>query len=251
VTLRLAARRLAVLGLAMALVGLAPDAAAAAWGTTVGAARSQSPVVDGEACSSADGITVVVDLHELGDGTTFVRCAEGAPATGLEALRLAGIDHQTTVRFPGFICRIGGRPADDPCLDAAPADAYWSYWLAARGGSWCYADRGAGGRTPPPGTVEGWSFALDRGPDGAPPRIEPPPALPGTTPSALPRADCTAGVVGPVPGGEPEPVEPAGSDEVAIDASPAGGGVPWPAVVGGALLLAVAAGAVAATRRRG
>ena len=42
-----------------------------------------------------------------------------------------------------------GQPANEPCVNASPASAYWGYWLAAPGGAWCYSTLGAGFRRSP------------------------------------------------------------------------------------------------------
>lgn len=138
-------------------------------------------------CPTASGVTVVVDFQELGGGVV-VRCAAGSPGTGFQALDDAGIPWSPTVRFPGFLCRIDGRPADQPCQSTPPTTAYWSYWNAVRGGTWCYGNFGAGNRRPPEGTVEGWSFSLDR--TSAPtPRFAPPPRVPGA-PTTMADSTC-------------------------------------------------------------
>ena len=143
-------------------------------------------------CPNATGVTVVVDFQELGGGVN-VACAPGPVASGLEAMRAAGIAYQTAQRFPGFVCRIAGQPASDPCVNTSPASAYWAYWIAAPGGSWCYSTFGAGSRRPPPGTFEGWSFALDRtAAELPPPRFDPPPVPAGAAPITLNASDCTS-----------------------------------------------------------
>ena len=142
------------------------------------------------ACAGKTGVTVVVDFQELGGGTNVV-CAPGTPSSGLDALAKAGVSYQTTQRFPGFVCRIAGKPSNDPCVNTSPASAYWAYWLAAPGGSWCYSTLGAGSRKPAPGTFEGWSFALNRTADAIPPpRFAPPPAPAGSQPAELNGNDC-------------------------------------------------------------
>lgn len=149
-----------------------------------------------EACPTADGVTVIVDFQELG-GQELVRCAPGSSASGLDALSRAGIAYQTTIRFPGFVCRIAGAPSSDPCIDTAPANAHWSYWVAQRGGSWCLSNHGAGARVPRPGTVEGWSFSLNRTQATAPPpRYAVPAAVPGAAP--LDAGDCSAATPTPI-----------------------------------------------------
>ncbi len=143
-------------------------------------------------CTDNVGITVVVDFQELGGGVN-VRCAPGAPPTGLAALDNSGISWEGTQRFPGVVCRIAGKPGPDvePCGNTPPANAYWSYWIAPRGGPWCYSTTGAGNRTPPPGTIEGWSFALTQNAvDIPPPGYDPPAPIPGGPPNPLKRSDC-------------------------------------------------------------
>lgn len=161
-------------------------------------------------CTDPTGVTVIIDFQDLGADRPFVRCASQPVTSGFSALLQAEIDYTTTVRFPGFICRIGGKPETDPCQTASPATAYWSYWIAARGGQWCYSNWGAGNRTPPPGSVEGWSFSLNRSASTSPPpRGGVPAALPGTAPGALPGNDCDPSAAAPKPSpGDPTPTTP-------------------------------------------
>ena len=170
--------------------------------TTSPAAPSQN-----QACTDNVGVTVVVDFGDLGGGVN-VRCAPGPVSSGLDAMSRAGVAYRTTLRFNGFVCRIAGQPASDPCQTASPANAYWSYWIAARGGSWCYSNFGAGSRTPPPGSIEGWSFALNRsGASTPPPRYPVPAAVAGTKPNPVPASHCT--VPAELPAQPPPPPSPA------------------------------------------
>ncbi|KAA2250994.1 hypothetical protein F0L68_38460 [Solihabitans fulvus] len=104
--------------------------------------------------SGCAGVTVVVDFASLGGGVR-TGCAEGTPASGLDALRAAGFSYAFVPRQPGFVCQINALP--NPC-NRAPVTAYWSYWHAQPGGSWAYSDTGAGGHVPPVGSVAGWAF---------------------------------------------------------------------------------------------
>ena len=129
-------------------------------------------------CPGTTGVTVVVDYQALGGGV-MVHCAAGSPATGFKALIAAGFDVEEVRNVPGFLCRIDGSPGlgRDPCINTPPAGAYWSYWHAARGGSWSSSQEGGKTRTPPVGSVDGWSFSDDGSPgDASPPRIDPPAA---------------------------------------------------------------------------
>ncbi len=156
----------ATLALAGALLALGPFAA-------VGSASPSAPTAG--ACQDETGITVVVDATAFGRGVQ-VRCAPQPVRSGFEALRRAGFSYQGTTQYPGLLCRIDGEPASDPCHGAPPPNAYWAYWHAPRGGEWTYSTSGAGGRVPPPGSVEGWAFG-----DDAQPRVDPPAAPPATT----------------------------------------------------------------------
>ena len=146
---------------------------------------------DGQYCTDADGVTVVVDLRDLDpDAGVVVRCANGPTGsgyTGFDALSDAGIDYEMPVRQPGMVCRVLGRPSTaeqlpvdgdedyvEPCVGAPPTAAYWSYWYAADGGSWQYSSAGPGNRDAIPGGFEGWSFSLNRSESTAlAPRVTP------------------------------------------------------------------------------
>lgn len=192
-TVRRALLALAVVAVVAAPValGAAPVAAAPAAPVAPAAPRwTEGP------CGPEDnaGITVVVDFQELGGGVN-VRCTDGPATDGADALDQAGISWQGVVRWGrGFVCKIAGKPGNDPCIDTPPASAYWSYWVAERGGRWCYANLGVLSRTPPPGSVEGWSFSLDhQGGTSPAPRYAPPPLAPGLTPHPLGGDDCDPG----------------------------------------------------------
>ncbi|MEO6989423.1 MAG: hypothetical protein ABI239_12355 [Aquihabitans sp.] len=173
----------------MATVGLIAAPAAASPNPDGAEARSTTPTPG--ACTTAEGVTVVIDFQELGGGS-YVRCAPNSPKTGFEALEQAGISYTTTTRSPGFLCRIAGKPADDPCRVPSPTTAYWSYWVAPSSGYWCYSNFGAGNRRPPAGTVEGWSFSLNKTSSATPPPSIAPPKLPaGVEAGSLPKKDCT------------------------------------------------------------
>ena len=167
--------------------------------STAAATPAAAQGTDG-VCTDPDGVTVVVDFQELGGGVN-VRCAAWSPGlTGFGALQGAGVNYQTAVRFPGFLCKIAGKPADDRCIDASPASAYWSYWLAPRGGQWCYSNWGAGSRLVPRGGIEAWSFSYRRtASTSPPPRLPVPAALAGAAPSPLAGNDCDARADAPKP----------------------------------------------------
>ncbi|PRY39030.1 ABC transporter substrate-binding protein [Umezawaea tangerina] len=172
-------------------------------------------------CPDAGGITVVVDFQELG-GSTIVRCASGDQATGLAALKNAGIGITGTQRWgEGFICRIEGKPAanSEACVDTPPARAYWSYWYAPNGGAWTYSDKGVLNRKPAAGGFEGWSFSLDKTETtNPPPRVAPvrPVAAPTTT-----RPPVVPPVVPVQPGAPGKPAPPTAPTGATTTTSPA------------------------------
>ena len=185
------------------------------------------------ACSTANGVTVVIDFQELGGGVS-TRCVTGQVANGFEALAAAGFSYQTALRSPGFLCKISGLPATEQCIQPSPTTAYWSYWLANRGGEWCYSTLGAGNISPLPGTVQGWSFSLNRTDSDAPaPRVSPPAALPGMTASVSVAGGCdsapSVAAASPNQAVAPIPVEPNPAAANQVVPSPA---VPNPAVAG-------------------
>jgi hypothetical protein len=209
--------------------------------------------VTGE-CADNVGITIVVDFQDLGGGVNVV-CAPGPVSSGLDALHRAGVAWEGTTRFPSFVCRIAGKPGADrePCTNTPPATAYWAYWIAPRGGPWCYSNVGAASRTPPPGTIEGWSFSLDNtGAEIPPPRFTPPGAIAGTTPNALRGGECTTPAARPqvAPSQDPtRPAAPAGvpGPEAPVDGAAAGPGAGPVPTTGAPLDPAPAAGAPEAT----
>jgi hypothetical protein len=141
------------------------------------AAPSQAAPTQASDCS---GVTVVVDFASLGGGDK-TRCAPGDPDSGVAALRGAGFEPTRAAQESGyFVCRIDGKPANDPCQRASPEDAYWSYWRAKPGGTWTFSNEGAGTSDPEPGDVEGWAFGA-----GDPPST-PPPARRKASPAAAP-----------------------------------------------------------------
>ncbi|KAA2250995.1 hypothetical protein F0L68_38465 [Solihabitans fulvus] len=163
-------------------------------------------------CADGAGVTVVVDYRSLGGGVQ-VGCAAGSPASGLDALQAAGFGYNSASRQPGFVCRIGGRPATDPCVNAAPASAYWSYWHAQPGGAWAFSDLGAAGYTPAAGSVEGWSFGSGQQPGIAAPARPAPPPPPAQPPAQPDLAAPNPGQQSPGQGNQPRPTPPAATQQ--------------------------------------
>jgi len=186
---------LPIVGSAMLLVALSLSLSTlVAWGVTPAAATVMGPVGSGP-CTTAAGVTVIVDFTALG-GAVQIRCAGDNQADGWAALQAAGFAVRDTTPAQGFVCRIGEssrmelQPTNESCIGTPPATAYWSYWHAARGSIWTYSDRGGRGRTPPPGSVDAWTFSrLDSGQTTPlPPATPVPAALTSTTTTVPPVA---------------------------------------------------------------
>lgn len=219
------------------------------------------------ACTSADGVTVVVSFGSLRGGTV-VRCVN-ASGSGLDALHAAGFSTTGTQRDgPGFVCRINGKPGDENCVNTPPTSSSWRYWYAANGGPWKYSQSGAGNRKVTQGGFEGWSFGASSTPGYAPKRsgsstgssgssdssgsagssdgsvLENPSSTGDTAlPKPKPRAQKTAAGV---PSVEATPTEELDSTSVAAEDSGSSAG-PW---VAGGILLALLIGVAATQARR-
>jgi len=175
-------------------------------------------------CSGASGVSLVVEFNQLG-GHDVRRCdAGGGGRTAARLLEDEGLPLTYVQRQPGFVCRVAGAPAQDPCVNTLPDDAYWSLWWSdGSTDSWTYATTGVDSLTVP----DGGSVALAW--DGKAGDV---------TPAAAPRA-----------GASTTPARPAASQRAT---DPADGGLPgWVAPAAFGLLLAAAAGTAVVRRRRG
>ncbi len=138
------------------------------------------------ACSDSSGVTVVVQFPDR----TEIGCAPGDPSTGYAALKAAGF----TITYAqgngaGALCKINGAPSDAVCGSMPPANAYWAYFHAQRGGAWSYSSTGGGSYNPKPGTVEGWRFGSGAAPSTPPPgAVTSPTPPPSSTPKPAPSA---------------------------------------------------------------
>ncbi|MDI6910263.1 hypothetical protein [Nocardioides sp.] len=192
--------------------------------TLVAAAYAGLPAAPASAagCASADGVTVVVDFHELGGGVQTACVADGGGQTASQLFPAAGFPLDYVQRQPGFVCRVSGKPADNPCVNTPPADAYWAlYWSDGKSGRWNYATSGAGGQHVPDGGYVGFSWQGSD--DSAPPGASP---APHPTASATPTQGSTQGPghassSGPPPSAHATPSGQAGASTMATtEASP-------------------------------
>ncbi len=97
-------------------------------------------------CAAGTGVTVVV-----GSG---VRCDRNDSGKANQNFAAAGHTLSYAKRSPGFVCRVDGAPASDPCTVTSPADAYWGlFWSDGKSGKWIYSSLGVDSLDVPKG---GW-----------------------------------------------------------------------------------------------
>jgi len=148
---------------------------------------------------SGSGVNVVVDYGALGGGI-----AKGCDASGTrnaaQAFEDTGHHLSYAQRQPGFVCRVDGVPASDPCVNTSPADAYWGlYWSDGTSG-WKYSSVAVGSLSVPAGATV--AFSWQNGGDADPPGTAPAPPPPAAQPSATastPRPTRTPTTSGPAP----------------------------------------------------
>jgi len=92
-------------------------------------------------CSTASGVSVVVDFHQLGGGVQTFCDAGAAGETADQQFEDAG--HALTyVQGEPFVCQVDGKP-DSQCTRTPPANAYWSLWWSdGKSGTWEYSSTG-------------------------------------------------------------------------------------------------------------
>ena len=179
-------------------------------------------------CTAGHGVGVVVEFHQLG-GRDLRRCDPGGGGrTAARILQRQGLRSTYVQRMPGFLCRLDGVPAQDPCVNTPPDDAYWSLWWSdGDTARWRYAASGIDSLDLP----DGASLALTW--DGVAGDV--PPSVP-------PRTAASGAVAGDRPGPLAAPARRAGD--------PADDGLPVWVAPGAIGLLVAAAGAAAVVRRR-
>ena len=95
-----------------------------------GFALGSAPAASAATCTTSGGVSVVVDYRELG-GSTVTACApDGGGRSASAIFASVGVQLDYATRQPGFVCRVNGAPASDPCVNASPANAYWGLWWA-------------------------------------------------------------------------------------------------------------------------
>ena len=152
-------------GAAPGLVRRLAGAAAASGLALAGLVLAATPA-SAAACSGTSGVTVVVDTGQLDQHPVRL----GRPVLGHEGADGRRLLRHDAAEYPGsVVCRINGYPESDPCVRMPPADAYWAFFHAKRGGSWTYSSTGVTSYDPAPGTVVGFRFGSGQQPRTAPP----------------------------------------------------------------------------------
>ncbi len=158
-------------------------------------------------CASSSGVTVVVDPGSLGGAVTSA-CDSGDGQAASQRYADIGAALTFVQRQPGFLCRVNGVPARDPCVNTPPADAYWGlFWTDGKSGSWTYSTIGITGLQVPQGgaVAVAWQQGNARHTPSFPAlRQATPTPTPGPTPSPSP----TAPTKPPTSAAAPTPAQP-------------------------------------------
>lgn len=183
-------------------------------------------------CADRGGVAVVVDSGDLTDADPTTTCVDPGPDAGVaeDHFVAAGHEHEFVQRFPGMVCRVDGEPADQACVQAPSADAYWGlYWSGEGQQEWSHADVGVTELEVPAGGSVAWAWQDGGDPD--------PPSVPPGGGSAEPAGE-----------GEPSAESPeADTDDTESAAAP--DGLPTWLVLAAGLAIALAL-LVLALRRR-
>jgi hypothetical protein len=196
-------------------------AAAAVLAAAAGLALSASPAHSAP-CSGDSGVSVVVDFNSLGGGVQQVCLPGGGGDAASSLFPAAGFPLSYASRQPGFVCRVSGVPTSDPCVNTAPADAFWGLWWSdGDASSWTYSSLGAGSLNVPDGGMV--AFSWDSVSGSAPPSASPshpdPPASPEPSDPPPDQPDSGGDSQAPGPGSSSAPgatssTSPSDSDDV-------------------------------------
>lgn len=213
--------------------GLLPRIVAATTASLVVAATcvlAQSPAA-AAVCSSDAGVSVVVDPGALGGGIGTV-CDPGSGEVASTRFEQSGFALTYAQRQPGFVCRVNGAPASDPCVNTSPADAYWGlFWTDGTSGTWTYSSLGATSLDVPDGgaVALAWQQGTRRSPGVAAPVHEAPSptaqptATPTRTPSKPPTRAPTATPTATPTSSAPGPASTSAAPPTSATSRPTGG----------------------------
>jgi len=152
---------------------------AAATALVAAAGLVWAPSAAAAACSGDDGVTVVVDFHELGGGIDQDCVADQGTASDLFVAAGHSLEN---VQGQAFVCRVDALPGQDQesCARTPPPDRYWGLWWSdGESGSWTYATQGAYSLDVPDGGSVAFSWngsSTKKAPGVAPQQHEPEPS---------------------------------------------------------------------------
>ncbi len=182
-----------------------------------------SPAAYAAPCTGDSGVTVVVDFNGLGGGVQQVCVSGGGGDAASSLFPTAGFPLSYASRQPGFVCRVNGVPTSDPCVNTAPADAFWGLWWSdGDASSWTFSSLGAGSLNIPDGGMVAFSWDGESG--TAPPSASPSHPNPAPTPEPNQPPPNNGGGDGPdqpaAPNGSTAPGSPSTSPEGSPSGSP-------------------------------
>jgi hypothetical protein len=179
-------------------------------------------------CSTASGVSVVVDFHQLGGVQTA--CDAGG-AGKYAAAQFTDVGHTLTyVQGQAFVCQVDGAP-DTQCARTPPSTAYWSLWWSdGKSGTWTYASVGATSLKVPAGgyVALSWQQGSAQAPPGVAPRSHSPSSPtshPPSHPTSRPTSQPTAGPTAPATAA-PQQGATSGPTPRSTSTSPAGTSAP-------------------------
>ena len=156
---------------------------------------SAAPPAAAATCTDGRGVSVVVDFGALGGGVQTSCDADGGDKKASAIFADSGVALTYAQRAAGFVCRVDGVPTSDPCVNTAPADAYWGLWWSdGTSGKWVYSSLGTASLTVPVGGSVG--FAWNSGTRTAPGATPPVAAAAAPTAPSSPRATPSSGTDG-------------------------------------------------------
>lgn len=131
-------------------------------------------------CSSATGVTAVVDFNGLGGSQETAGCdpdGGGRPASEVFGDAGYAISYSQADGMNGFVCKVQGQPTDGDCT---ATDSFWSLWWSdGKSGKWVFANQGVNTLDVPDGGYVAFSWHEGGGqaqPPGATPAAHPEPS---------------------------------------------------------------------------
>ena len=118
------------------------------------------PAAAHDECDAAADARLVIDHGPIGGGVT-VRCVEGGANRAVaEVMDAAGVPITWARGQRGaVVCRLDGRPADQPCDDVPPPDRSWALFRADPDRrTWRHTTGAVGQLQVPAGATLGWRF---------------------------------------------------------------------------------------------